>query len=144
MNLVKDILCFFFCSLFPTRLRVFSGWVLRIVILCIIISVGVRAQCAAYAGSWVCVCESENVHTGVVLSVFVCIMLLPTQVLRPQKKSIANNSTATGKEPYHPRGLWDRVYNQRWSVGGWNLLGWPCVMLYIVSSFSLKNCQALS
>lgn len=91
-----------------------------------------------------CVCESENVHTGVVLSAFVCIMLLPTQVLRPQRKSIANNSTATGKEPYHPRGLWDRVYNQRWSVGGWNLLGWPCVMLYIVSSFSLKNCQVLS
>lgn len=68
-------------------------------------------MCAAYARLCACVCErekekkSENVHTGVVLSAFVCIMLLPTQVLRPQRKSIANNSTATGKEPYHPRGF---------------------------------------
>lgn len=84
-----------------------------------------HAQCTAYADH-VCVCDS--VQTGVRLLVFVCIMLWPTQVLRPQRKSIANNSTATGKEPYHPRGLWDRVYNQRRSVGGRNLQGSPCVI----------------
>lgn len=88
---------------------------MRIVILCIITCVDVRAQCAAYA---VHACVCKGVHTGVLLSAFVCIMLWPTQVPRPQRKSIANNSTATGKEPYHPRGLWDRVYNQRRSVGG--------------------------
>lgn len=76
--------------------------------LCIIICVDVCSICPIVH---LCVCErekekkSENVHTGVVLSAFVCIMLLPTQVLRPQRKSIANNSTATGKEPYHPRGF---------------------------------------
>lgn len=74
----------------------------------------------------VCVCA------GVRSLAFVCIMLWPTQVLRPQRKSTANNSTATGKQPYHPRGLWDRVYNQRWSVGGWNQKGSPYVMQYSI------------
>lgn len=76
----------------------------------------VRSVCST--ATYMCVCVFVSVHTGVRLLAFVCIMLWPTQVLRPQRKSIANNSTATGKEPYHPRGLWDRVYNQRWSVGG--------------------------
>lgn len=61
-------------------------------------------------------CRSR-VHAGVLSSAFVCIMLWPTQVLRPRRKSIANNSTATGEEPRHPRGLWDRVYKQSTKCG---------------------------
>lgn len=48
------------------------------------------------------------------------VMLWPREELSPQRKSTANNSTAIGMEPYHPRGLWDRVYNQTQSVGGQN------------------------
>lgn len=57
MNPVKDTLCFFSPSLFPTGLRVFSGWLLRIVILCIIACVDVCTQCA-YVDQ-VCVCERD-------------------------------------------------------------------------------------
>lgn len=76
---------------------------------------------AKYLHACVCVCMcvrvNDSVYTAVPLLAFVHIMLRPTQVLRPQRKSTANNSTATGRAPYHPRGRGDRVYIQSWSEG---------------------------
>lgn len=105
-------------------LQVFSRWVLSMSVVALLgfffssLFHNYMHWCACIACS---ICQSrvwDGVHTGVRLLVFVCIMLWPRQELKPQRKSTANNSTATGTEPYHPRGLWDRVYNQRQSVGG--------------------------
>lgn len=125
MNLVKDTLCFFFSS--PTSLFPDSSGLLQmsaennVVVGFFFYDCVHRCACVACG-----ICQSRVwgwcAHWCMLVGLCVYhVMLWPRQELSPQRKSTANNSTAIGMEPYHPRGLWDRVYNQTQSVGGQNL-----------------------
>lgn len=83
------------------------------------------------------VCESENVHTGLVLSAFVLCYGLH-KYWGHKGNSLPTTAQLLARSHTTPEAFGIGFTTREWSVGGWNLLGSPCVILNIVSS-SLKK-----